>query len=188
MIFPYKGIDVTIIYRKEGKYIQGQEITCPKMYWINPTTITHPKLCWQRKCTIHKANIGLYFMPKTFCNNVLVDWSISSNTLTGCMGGYILNQYRQSFFLHEITCLLGCIVGIMRFDFSPWNQFLNGLLEEIMAMILPRENISRTRKHTVINAQDQNLWMNFFEQEKPWTWHIPALIWTQNALWNNFPK
>ena len=148
VIFPYKVIDVKIIYRKKGKYIQGQEIPCPKMSWINPTTISHPKLCWQRKCTIHKENTRLHFMPKTFCNNVLVGWIISSNTSNGCMGGYILNQYRQSFFLHEITCLLGCIVEIMRYDFSPWNQFLNGLLAEIMEMILPHENIFLVQENT----------------------------------------
>ena len=149
VISPYKRIDVTIIYRKKGKYIQGQEIPCPKMSsWINPTTISHPKLCWQRKCTIHKTNTRLYFMPKTFSNNVLVGWSISSNTLIGFMGGYILNKYGQNVFLYEITCLLGCIVGIMRYDFSPWNQFINGLLAKIMAMILPHENIFLIQENT----------------------------------------
>ena len=78
------------------------------------------------------------------------------------MGGYILNQYRQIFFLCEITCLLGCIVGIMHYDFSPWNQFLNGLPAEILAMILPDENISRTGKHTTISSQEQNLRTSFF--------------------------
>ena len=119
-----------------------------KMSWINPITISHPKLCWQRKCTIHKANTWLYFMPKTFFKYVLVGWRISSNTLTSCMGGYILNQYRQSSFLREITCLLGCIVGIMHYNFSPWNQFLNGLLAEIMEMVLPHENIFLVQENT----------------------------------------
>ena len=36
LIFPYKGIDGTIIYRKKGKYIQGQEIHAKKCLELNP--------------------------------------------------------------------------------------------------------------------------------------------------------